>query len=176
VGQDGRGSQRRRGWGPKGEDIVITEYLNRGKHISMLALYGYGGFMAFDWKEGGYDGDAFLSAVEHTIFPHLQRYVKTNPKPNSIFIIDNCPAHKKYEKELRELVEGRCGAKLIFLAPYSPIDNPIQMAFNCFKASWRRHGMWLTALPMHSRIRWCLMNCYADAAIAAPHTYAVCGY
>jgi ribosomal protein L32 len=35
VGKNGRGSQRRRGWGPKGEDIVITEYLNRGKNISV---------------------------------------------------------------------------------------------------------------------------------------------
>jgi len=176
VGQDGRGSQRRRGWGPKGEDIVITEYLNRGVHISVLALYGYEGFLAFDWKEGGYDGGAFLSAVELTICPHLQRYVKGHPKPNSIFIIDNCPAHKKYEKELRELVEGRRGAKLLFLAPYSPIDNPIEMAFNCFKACWRRHGMWLTALPMHDRIYFCITNCYIDPKAAAVHTYAACGY
>jgi hypothetical protein len=176
VGQDGRGSQRRRGWGPKGEDIIITEYLNRGKHVSVLALYGYEGFMAFDWKEGGYDGDAFLSAMELTICPHLQRYVKGSHRPNSIFILDNCPAHKKHEAELRALVEGRYGAKLIFLAPYSPIDNPIEMGFNCFKACWRRHGMWLTALPMHDRIRWCLLNCYADAVTAAPHTYAACGY
>ena len=162
--------------GPKGEDIVITEYLNRGKHISVLALYGYKGFMAFDWKEGGYDGDAFLSAMEFTICPHLQRYVKGDPRPNSIFVLDNCPAHKKHEAALRALVEGKCGAKPIFLAPYSPIDNPIEMAFNCFKACWRRHGMWLTALPMHTRIRWCLANCYEDATAAAPRTYAACGY
>lgn len=76
VGQDGRGGQRRRGWGPKGDGSVITEYLNRGKHTSVLALYGYEGFVAFDWKEGGYDCDAFLSAMELTICPHLQRYVK----------------------------------------------------------------------------------------------------
>ena len=59
------------------------------------------GFMAFDWKEGGYDGDAFLSAMELTIFPHLQRYVKGSPNPSSIFTLDNCPALKKHEAELR---------------------------------------------------------------------------
>ena len=31
VGQDGRGSRRRRGWGQVGEDVVISVYLNRGK-------------------------------------------------------------------------------------------------------------------------------------------------
>ena len=134
VGQDGRGSQRRRGWGPKGDDVIITEYLNRGKHISVLALYGYEGFMAFDWKEGGYDGDAFLSAMELTICPHFQRYVIGFPKPRSTFTLDNFPAQKMHEAELRALVEGKCGAKLTFFAPYSPIDNSIS-----FPSPTKRH-------------------------------------
>jgi len=37
VGQDGRGSRRRRGW-VAGCDI--REFLNRGKNVSILALYG----------------------------------------------------------------------------------------------------------------------------------------
>ena len=42
--------------------MVISENLNRGKHISMLALYGYGGFLSFDHLEGGYTADDFLPA------------------------------------------------------------------------------------------------------------------
>ena len=38
---------------------------------------------------------------------------------------DNCAIHKTYEDELRYLVEVVAGAKLVFLAPYAPIDNPI---------------------------------------------------
>ena len=63
VGQDGRGSRRRRGWGPDGDGVEITEFLHRGKHISILALYGYEGFIDFDWLEGGYKANDFLSAV-----------------------------------------------------------------------------------------------------------------
>jgi len=102
--------------------------------------------------------------------------MKGSPKPSGIYILGHCPAHLKHEVELRALVGGKCGAKLIFLAPYSPVGNPIEMGFNCFKACWRRHGMWLTALPMHVRIRFCLLKCYADAATAAPHTYKAYGY
>ena len=76
VGQDGRGSRRRRGWGPVGEDVVISENLNRGKHISMLALYGYGGLLSFDHLEGGEKADDFLAAVQCCVVPFLQPYDK----------------------------------------------------------------------------------------------------
>jgi transposase len=113
VGQDGRGSRRRRGWGAVGTGVDITEFLNRGKHISILALYGINGFISFDYVEGGYKAEDFLTAVEFMIIPHLRPY----PEDNSVFVLDNCQIHHTYEAELREMVEA-VGAKLIFLAPY----------------------------------------------------------
>ena len=65
-------------------------------------------------KEGGYDGDALLSAVELMIYLHLQCYVKGGPKPNSIFTTVYCPAHKKCEAEL-----GRSWRRGAILAPFS---------------------------------------------------------
>ena len=79
VGQDGRGSRRRRGWGEVGAGCDITEFLNRGKHISILALYGITGFIDFDHKEGGYSAEDFISAVEFMIIPHLRPYLKITP-------------------------------------------------------------------------------------------------
>jgi len=176
VGQDGRWSRRRSGWGPIGESVIITEYLNRGKHHSILALYGIEGFLAFDFKEGGYDADSFIAAVESTIVPHLNRYDVNDPLPNSIFVLDNCPSHWTQIVELRRLIEDVAGAKLVFLAPYSPIDNPIEQGFNCFKAAWRRHSSWLDSAPLETRIRWCLTNCYTEGAVGARNTYRQCGY
>ena len=89
VGQDGRGSRRRRGWGEVGAGCDIREFLNRGKHISILALYGITGFIDFDYKEGGYSAEDFMDAVEFMIIPHLQPY----PQDNSIFVLDNCQIH-----------------------------------------------------------------------------------
>ena len=142
VGQDGRGSRRRRGWGEVGAGCDITEFLNRGKHISILALYGIGGFIDFDHKEGGYSAEDFMDSVKFMIIPHLRPY----PQDNSIFVLDNCQIHHTYRVALRAMVEA-VGAKLPFLAPYCPIDNPIECAFSSFKACWRRHGWWLNGAP-----------------------------
>ena len=170
VGQDGRGSRRRRGWGEVGAGCDITEFVNRGKHISILALYGITGFIDFDYKEGGYSAEDFISAVEFMIIPHLRPY----PQDNSIFVLDNCQIHHTYRVALRAMVEA-VGAKLLFLAPYCPIDNPIECAFNSFKACWRRHGWWLNDAPLHVKIDFCLQSCGSNGAAAAA-TYKKCGY
>ena len=70
------------------------------------------------------------------------------------------------------MVEG-AGAKLVFLAPYSPIDNPIEMGFNVFKTCWKRHGWWLDSLvPISRKIAFCLFCCYSNPKAAAAATQA----
>ena len=78
VGQGGRGSRRRRGWGKVGAGYNITQFINRGKHISILALYGITGFVDFDHKEGAYSAEDLLSAVEFMIIPDLRPYFQDN--------------------------------------------------------------------------------------------------
>ena len=70
----------------------------------------------------------------------FETYVRTQLVPTlqegDIVILDNLPAHKSpaAEQAIRER-----GAWLIFLPPYSPDLNPIEMAFAKLKAS-ARHG------------------------------------
>jgi transposase len=53
--------------------------------------------------------------------------------------MDNCAIH--HDEEIRHIVEDLCGAKLIYLPPYSPDLNPIEQAFFAMKAFLRRqHG------------------------------------
>ena len=66
------------------------------------------------------------------------------------------------------------GARLVYLAAYSPIDNPIEMGFNVFKACWKREK-WLEARALEYRVRYCLENCYAHPEEAAAATYRECG-
>ena len=67
-----------------------------------------------------------LSAVEFMIMPHLRPYSENN----SILILDNCGTHHVTPQYMVEVG----GAKLLLLAPYCPIDKPIEMNFNSFKA------------------------------------------
>ena len=56
-----------------------------------------------------------------------------NPYPgdNSVIIIDNARIH--HDNDLVELIEG-LGYQIVFLSPYSPDYNPIEMAFSTIKS------------------------------------------
>lgn len=76
------------------------------------------------------------------------------PGPRSVLILDNCSIH--HAEEIRHLVEDEactCArflgfrttadfhlvCKLVFLPPYSPDYNPIELAFAHMKAFFRRN-------------------------------------
>ena len=77
--------------------------------------------------DGPMNGDAFLAYVEQVLVPELE--------PGDIVIMDNLPAHKV--TGIRQAVEA-AGAKLLYLPPYSPDFNPIEMAFSKLKAILRK--------------------------------------
>jgi transposase len=77
--------------------------------------------------DGPMDGAAFLAYVQQVLVPEL--------KPGDLVVMDNLPAHKV--AGVREAIEA-VGAKLLYLPPYSPDFNPIEMAFAKFKALLRK--------------------------------------
>ena len=160
-----------RGWGNVGERVELRELLHRGEHISVLALFSFTGFLDFDHIVGGYSGEDVLRVFEDMVVPQLGSYDLN--ESNSVVVCDNCTAHRMYEDALIEMVES-AGARLVYLAAYSPIDNPIEMGFNVFKACWKREK-WLEARAVEYRVRYCLENCYAHPEEAAAATYRECG-
>jgi Transposase and inactivated derivatives len=93
-------------------------------------------------------GDAFLVYVEKVLVPTLS--------PGDTVIIDNLASHKV--AGVREAIEA-VGAKLLYLPPYSPDLNPIELAFAKFKTGlrkaaertvddlWRRIGVLIHDFP-----------------------------
>jgi transposase len=76
--------------------------------------------------DGPMDGEAFRAYVEQALAPGLRQ--------GDIVIMDNLPAHKVHG--VREAIEA-AGARLLYLPPYSPDFNPIEMAFAKLKALLR---------------------------------------
>ena len=111
------------------------------------------------------------------IIPHLGNYARG--EDNSILVLDNCQIHKTRLEEFQALVEAQ-GAKLVFLAPYCPIDNPIEKGFNVFKQYWRRNYLFLEntegVLGAGAAIAFAFKHCYSDPNAAALGTYESCGY
>ena len=69
----------------------------------------------------------------------FERYIETQLAPTlnkgDVVVLDNLPAHKR--DSIRRVV-GKRGAWLLFLPPYSPDFNPIELVFSKFKAHMKR--------------------------------------
>ena len=72
-------------------------------------------------------GEAFCVYVEKVLAPTLS--------PGDTVIIDNLASHKV--AGVRAAIEA-VGAKLLYLPPYSPDLNPIELAFAKFKSGLRK--------------------------------------
>jgi transposase len=77
--------------------------------------------------DGPMNGEAFLVYVEKVLVPNLAA--------GDIVVVDNLPAHKV--EGVRAQIEA-AGAFLLYLPPYSPDLNPIEMAFAKLKALLRK--------------------------------------
>jgi len=72
------------------------------------------------------DGDSFLVYVTEALVPILRR--------GDVVVMDNLPGHKL--ARVRELIEA-AGARLLYLPPYSPDYNPIEMIWSKVKGMLR---------------------------------------
>lgn len=76
--------------------------------------------------DGPMDGDAFRAYVEQVLVAELS--------PGDVVVMDNLPAHRV--RGVRAAIEA-AGARLLYLPPYSPDLNPIELAFAKFKTLLR---------------------------------------
>ena len=137
---------RTRGRAPIGDRLLAHEPWGHWKTTTFTAGLRSQGLVAPYVLDGPMNGDSFLVYIEKILVPEL--------RPDDIVIMDNLAAHKV--EGVRRRIEAT-GAKLIYLPPYSPDLNPIEMAFAKFKillrgaaersveALWQRIGQLLDA-------------------------------
>jgi transposase len=127
------------GWAEVGHrlvDAVPHGHWNTSTFIAGLRQDGLVAPCVFD---GAINGEAFLAYVEQALAPTLAG--------GDIVVMDNLGSHKV--AGVRQAIEAR-GAKLLYLPPYSPDLNPIELAFAKLKALLRAkavrtiQGLWDT--------------------------------
>jgi transposase len=118
---------RLRGWSAKGERCRAAVPHGHWKTTTFTAGLRLGGIAAPMLLDGPMHGAAFRAYVEQVLVPELG--------PGDIVVMDNLPAHKV--SGVREAIES-AGARLLYLPPYSPDFNPIEMAFSKLKALLRK--------------------------------------
>lgn len=117
---------RTHGWAPPGETPVI-ERPARGRRISLIGAIAADGTRALRKVEGYVDGDEFIAFLKEDLGPRL--------KKGDIVIMDG-PSIHKVEGVAGVLAER--GATAMFLPPYSPEFNPIEMTWSWLKNLLRR--------------------------------------
>jgi transposase len=117
------------GRAPRGQRVLGSVPRNRGEVTTMIGALGIKGIRALMTVEGGTDADVFEAFVEQFLVRKLQ--------PGDIVVLDNVGAHKP--TRIRALVEA-AGARLIFLPPYSPDLNPIELGWSKLKGILKDFG------------------------------------
>ena len=118
---------RQRGRCPRGQRLVAPVPWGHWKTTTFTAGLRSTGLTAPFLLDGPMDGDAFLVYIDKVLVPVLAA--------GDIVIMDNLPAHKV--AGVRELIEA-AGATFLYLPPYSPDLNPIELAFSKLKALLRK--------------------------------------
>jgi len=108
---------RSHGRAPRGERLVAPVPYGHWHTTTFLC-----GLVAPLVLDGAINGAAFLAYIEQMLCPTLH--------PDDIVICDNLASHKV--SGVREAIEA-CGASMLYLPPYSPDLNPIELAFSKLK-------------------------------------------
>ena len=130
---------RTRGRAIRGERLIASVPHGHWKTTTFLAGLRHDGITAPLVLDGPMNGTVFKAYVEQFLVPTL--------KAGDVVIMDNLPAHKV--TGIKQAIE-EVGAKLMYLPPYSPDLNPIEMMFSKLKALLRKasertiEGLWST--------------------------------
>lgn len=133
TSKDGRDAYRKYARSPVGEKAVVRLPFRRGHRVSVLAAVNADGFIGWKTTRDTFTRQKFHDAFAECVIPKLNPY----PLPNSIVIMDNAKIHMY--RELEEAIH-QCGALLIYLPPYAPQLNPIEVCFGRLKRWIQRHA------------------------------------
>ena len=145
--KDKNASRRRKAWGKRNSGgIALRRWFTQTIRYTMIAALDINGFIpssielvrrdqiSSEGAAGTVDSSHFESWVENHLCPVLGNYV--NGEPRSIVVMDNASTHMHGRVE--EMVRAT-GAILVYTAPFSPDLNPIELAFNIYKAHLKRN-------------------------------------
>ena len=152
---------RLRGRAKRGERVLDKIPHGHWKTTTLIAALGIGGIRCSTVVDGAINGDIFEAFVAQVLVPELE--------PGDIIIMDNLSSHKRVSTIMR--IES-VGAHVVFLPPYSPDLNPIEMIFSKIKQTLRSLGC------RTKDALWNVMQSVLDTVTSsdAANCFAHCGY
>jgi transposase len=111
---------------PRGERAHGSVPRNAGTVTTMIGALDVSGVRAMMTVEGATDEEVFAAFI--------QRVLARKLRPGDIVILDNVGAHRT--QHVRTVIEAT-GASVLYLPPYSPDLNPIELCWSKLKAFLR---------------------------------------
>ena len=127
------------GWAPVGKRLVDHVPFGHWNTQTFIAGLSHDGLIAPWVLDGAMNGPSFEKYVEHRLAPALRpgQILAARPRTGggSRLTHDNLSSHKSQRVQVLLNAQGNA---LIFLPPYSPDLNPIEMAFSKLKTLLRK--------------------------------------
>lgn len=101
--------------------------LSKPKNTTLISSVRLDGTLAYEYFQGAVNKNIFLDYIKNALIPTLHE--------GDIVVMDNLRCHKTHEVE-KEL--AKAGVRTLFLPPYSPDLNPIEMMWSKIKALLRK--------------------------------------
>ena len=120
---------RRTGRSPRGQPLVMPVPFGHWKTTTFVAALRSDGLTAPTVIDGAMTGEVFEAYVRQQLVPTL--------RPGDAVVMDNLSSHKRVG--VRQAIEA-AGGTLLYLPPYSPDLNPIELAFAKLKRLLRSAG------------------------------------
>ena len=133
----------------------------RTKRKTVLSSVRLDGTLAYTFFQGALTGKIFLAYIQNILVPTLHK--------GDIVVMDNLSCHKV--KGVADAIEA-VGASVLYLPPYSPDLNPIEMMWSKIKSLLRK---WKARSSE-------VLNQFIEEAFSAvtteniDHWFSACGY
>lgn len=132
---DRRTTYRGFGWALSGKRAFQKAFFVRGQRYSVLPALSISGIEALSIVQGSFTAETYREFIELTL-----GFMNPFPGPKSVLVMDNARIHR--DQETLDMITNR-GMRYVFLPPYSPDYNPIELAFSAIKYRIRRDGDWM---------------------------------
>ena len=115
-------------YAPIGDPARYYTDIERGQTYSILSAYTISGYLPCTGiKEGFYNTNEFIDWLTEELLPLYNEY----PRERSIICLDNVSIHINHR--VQDAIEAK-GCLIIYLPPYLPDFNPIELTFSILKA------------------------------------------
>lgn len=133
VSFDNQDMLRRKGYGVVGQKVIFRGEFCRKPRVSFLCFLGEDGMLDSFYTEGTFNRQKFFTCCRNFALNNVK--VEKYPGFNSVWILDGARIHcdPHIIRYLRSI-----GIIPIFLPPYCPFFNPIELIFGLIKRSLRR--------------------------------------